>query len=213
MKHIFSTERFEEAPVMGILRGFSLNEILQFIPSYIEAGLQTVEVTMNSPKPADAIQKLVVEYGDVLNIGAGTVCSKADLERAITAGASFIVAPNTNEAIITGALENNLAVIPGAFTPTEIAKARELGATAIKLFPASGLSPAFVKDMLGPFPDARLIPTGGITLETMGAYRQAGAYGVGIGSQLFDRKILLGGTKEDICRHFSRFRRKVLDVY
>ena len=205
MKNRFSTKLFQSAPVVGILRGFSYDEIKRMMPAYINAGLRTIEVTMNSPQPVLTIKKLTEEFDGHLNVGAGTVCELEELKLAIEAGASFIVTPNINEAIIKNAVNNGVAIIPGAFTPTEIYNAVRLGATAIKLFPASCISPAFVKDVLGPFPNVKLIPTGGITLENIAAFIDAGAYGVGIGGHLFNRKIIQHANQEELYHHFCSF--------
>jgi 2-dehydro-3-deoxyphosphogluconate aldolase/(4S)-4-hydroxy-2-oxoglutarate aldolase len=129
---------------------------------FFENGFTTLEVTMNSPGAADMIRKLSTDYEDRLNIGAGTVCTIADLNEALAAGASFIVTPVLVEEVIIAAVERNVPIFPGAYTPSEIYRAWSLGASMIKVFPATKLGPEYIKDVLAPLPQIRLLPTGGV---------------------------------------------------
>jgi 2-dehydro-3-deoxyphosphogluconate aldolase/(4S)-4-hydroxy-2-oxoglutarate aldolase len=197
----FHWKRFEQAPIVGILRGWSPELILQIAGVYESAGLSTLEVTMNTPAASEIISLLTKEF-PMLNIGAGTVCTPAELETAVRAGAQFIVTPILDETVIRNCVEQNIPVFPGAFSPTEIYRAWTAGAGAVKVFPATGLGPQFLKDLAGPLPRIKLLPTGGINAENIGTFFAAGAFGVGMGSSLFDRQLIQEGDLAALKEHF-----------
>ena len=126
----------------------------------------------------------VAACGADIAIGAGTVLSIEDAGLAVDAGATFLVMPTTDTELVAWAAARGIPAFPGAATPTEILAAWRAGAAAVKLFPASALGPSFVRECLGPFPDIPLVPTGGVTAETAGAFITAGAIAVGLGSWL-----------------------------
>lgn len=122
-----------------------------------------------------------------MHIGAGTVLDTKALEQALSAGASFIVTPTANPDVIRECVRRNIPIFPGAFTPTEIVTAWELGASMIKIFPAETHGPKYIKALKGPFPNIQMMPTGGVDLKTLPEFVKAGADGFGVGSPLFDR--------------------------
>ena len=161
----------------------------------IEAGLIAVEVTFTVPRAPDAISRLRRDHPNAL-IGAGTVRSKADLDAAADAGAQFLVAPGLNPALLESAQRLGLVMLPGVFTATEIDLALRLGAQALKFFPAEPSGPDYFASMLQPFPGTRLVPTGGISALNAGAYLEAGAAAVAMGSSLFPaRRIAAEGAE------------------
>ncbi len=182
----FSTELFQQVPVVGILRGFDPDLMCGLVGAVRRGGLTNLEVTMNSPAASEQIAIAVREAGGSLNVGAGTVTSLPLLEQALAAGAQFIVTPTVTEPVIGECVRRGIPVFPGAFSPTEIYRAWELGATMVKLFPAEKLGPSFVRGIKGPLPQIKLMPTGGVDLKTLEAYWKAGAEGFGIGGPLFD---------------------------
>jgi len=198
----FSRDTFNQTPVVGILRGFSMEQIREIIPVYIESGFRTVEITMNSPNVEESIATLAKEYPD-LNVGAGTVCNMADLKRALDAGSQFIVTPISDEEVVRYCVENKIPVFPGAYTPTEIYKAWSLGANAVKIFPATQLGTRYIKDILGPLNTIKLLPTGGVNKENIADFFKVGCVGVGMGGSLFDKNIILSGDKEALKKHFE----------
>jgi 2-dehydro-3-deoxyphosphogluconate aldolase/(4S)-4-hydroxy-2-oxoglutarate aldolase len=125
---------------------------------------------------------------------------------AISAGAVFVVTPIVNEEIIQKCVLKGIPVFPGAYTPTEIHKATTFGASMVKVFPASTLGPRYIKELLGPFPQFKLLPTGGISLENMDDFLKAGAKGVGIGSHLFPIEIIREKRWEDLRKIFAKAR-------
>jgi len=163
---------------------------------------------MNSANAAKDIAGLVELYGDELNIGAGTVCTLPDLEKALKAGAQFIVTPIVNDDVIKACVAANIPVFPGAYTPTEIYKAWLLGATMIKVFPATKLGASYIKEVLGPMDYLKLIPTGGINFDNFADFFNAGATGVGIGSHLFPKNVLENNDWEKLSKIFSSFTTK-----
>jgi 2-dehydro-3-deoxyphosphogluconate aldolase / (4S)-4-hydroxy-2-oxoglutarate aldolase len=159
---------------------------------------------MNSAGATETIASLVKNYGDRLNIGAGTVCDLNDLDKALLAGAQFIVTPILDEEVIRACVAANIPVFPGAFTPTEILKAWKLGATMVKVFPASKLGPEFIKELLAPLNYLKLLPTGGINLQNFREYFNAGAQGVGIGSGLFPAELINNGRWEELKQLYEQ---------
>jgi 2-dehydro-3-deoxyphosphogluconate aldolase/(4S)-4-hydroxy-2-oxoglutarate aldolase len=190
MNNKFSWELFNQMPIIGIMRNIPREYTESIGHVYQQSGLTCLEVTMNSAGAEETIASLVNTYGDKLNIGAGTVCTIDDLEKALNAGAQFIVTPIVNEDVISTCAAQKVPVFPGAYTPTEIYKAWRLGATMVKVFPATTLGTGYIREVLGPLNHISLVPTGGINLENFTGYLAAGAKAVGIGSHLFPKDIL-----------------------
>ncbi len=208
----FQWHLFERLPIVGILRGFSAEHCLCAAAAAFEGGLTMLEVTMNTKGAPEIIATLTERFGDVANIGAGTVCDTASLEMARSAGASFIVTPIVDEDVITRCVADGVPVFPGAMTPTEIHRAHSLGAPAVKVFPADTLGPAYIRAVKAPLPHIKLIPTGGVTLETIRAFRDAGADGYGIGGPLFDKARILAGDWTWLTRQTAEFAERLWDA-
>ncbi len=208
--HKFSWKKYYETPIIGILRGVPLEVILDLIPVYMDSGYHTLEITMNSPSAAKSISTIAKKFPE-LNIGAGTVCHKDDLIEALDAGAQFIVMPIVNEEVISHCVKNNIPVFPGAYTPTEIYTAWQLGASAVKVFPASQLGPTYINAVLAPLNDLKLIPTGGVSGENIRSYFYAGAIGVGMGSSLFDKKLIEQKDWGTLKAHFIKIKDLIQD--
>jgi len=186
----FSFDLFEQMPVVGIMRNVPFEHIQSIAGVYQRAGLTCLEITMNSPEAEDAIMLLSEVFGDRLNIGAGTVCSMTDLEKAIAAGAGFIVTPIINEEVISHCVAQHIPVFPGAYTPSEIYKAWSLGATMVKLFPAGDMKPSRLKEILAPLNFVSLMPTGGVSPDNFTTWFAHGAKAVGMGSYLFPKDMI-----------------------
>ncbi len=203
MKNEFKADKFDEMPVIGILRNVPIPDIEAILPFYIKAGFTNLEVTMNSTGAEEMIRYLSENYPS-LNIGAGTVCDKNDLKRAVKAGASFIVTPVVDEKVIKKCVKWGIPIFPGAFSPLEIYTASKYGATGVKVFPANHLGPAYIKDVLAPFQHLKLYPTGGVNLENISAYFKAGAKGLGMGGTLFLASLLETKDYENLGLHFEK---------
>jgi 2-dehydro-3-deoxyphosphogluconate aldolase/(4S)-4-hydroxy-2-oxoglutarate aldolase len=204
-KSKFSEALFQKAPVVGIIRNVSLEDVKQILPIFREAGLTTVEITMNTAGATEMIRYAVENESEGLNIGAGTVCTKDDLEAALEAGAQFIVTPVISKKVIKSCVKKNVPIFPGAFTPTEIYNAWTLGATMVKIYPATSLGPEYIRDLKAPMNQLKLLPTGGVSLENMSAFMRAGADGLGIGGQLFDKKMIREKDWDALKNHFLQF--------
>ena len=203
MKNEFKADKFDEMPVIGILRNVPLPEIEAILPFYIKAGFTNLEVTMKSNGAEETIRHLSENFPS-LNIGAGTVCDKNDLKRAVKAGASFIVTPVVDEKVIKKCVKWRIPIFPGAFSPLEIYSASKYGATGVKVFPANHLGPSYIKDVLAPFQHLKLYPTGGVNLENISAYFKAGAKGLGMGGTLFLASLLETKDYENLGLHFEK---------
>lgn len=190
---------------MGIMRNISSEDIQPIAAQYLAAGLATLEVTFNSPNVEAQIATLVSEYGSQLNIGAGTVCSMEELERALDVGAQFIVTPILNPSVVKTCVEANIPIFPGAFSPTEIYEAWTLGADMVKVFPADALGPDYIKNVKGPLDNIKVLATGGIDITNIESYRAVGVQGFGMGSELFNKDLIRLKDWEGLKNHFSRF--------
>ena len=201
----FSWELFQKAPIVGIVRNVSLADVIRILPIFREAGLTTIEITMNTPGAEEIIRFALENESDGLNIGAGTVCTKDDLKLALDAGAQFIVTPIIDKKVIKYCVKKEIPIFPGAFTPTEIYNAWSLGANMVKIYPATSLGPEYIKDLKAPMNQLKLLPTGGVGLNNMSDFLKAGANGLGIGGQLFDKKLIQDKDWEGLKAHFQQF--------
>jgi 2-dehydro-3-deoxyphosphogluconate aldolase/(4S)-4-hydroxy-2-oxoglutarate aldolase len=199
----FSWEIFHQKPIIGILRSVPGDIIQQIIPLYLKAGFTTIEITMNTAGAEQLIGEAVEAYGRELNVGAGTVCTEKEVGRALDAGASFIVTPILNESVIRTCVENRIPVFPGAYTPTEIYTAWNLGASMVKVFPANRLGPEYIQEVKAPLSQIKLVPTGGVTVNNFTDFFKAGADGVGMGSQLFNKSLLASRDWNGLLTHFN----------
>jgi 2-dehydro-3-deoxyphosphogluconate aldolase/(4S)-4-hydroxy-2-oxoglutarate aldolase len=194
MSNAFNPALFKKMPVVGILRFFKRAEVEKLVPASIDGGLCNIEVTMNSEGAEDLIRLTCQLMGAKGNVGAGTVTTIDALDRALAAGASFIVTPAVVPDVIRACVERKVPVMPGAMTPTEILTAWRMGATMVKVFPADQLGPGHLKAVKAPFPEIPLMPTGGVTVETLPAFKKAGADAFGVGGPLFDPKQVAAGN-------------------
>ena len=176
--------------LVAILRARSGERLAAACEVLLDAGVRCLEVTMNTPGALEVVGRLAAEAGEGTEIGVGTVRRPEEVDRAADAGAVFVVAPNTDEAVGRRAAERGLAWYPGALTPTEIARAWDLGATAVKVFPAgSAGGPRYLREVRGPLDDVPLVPTGGVGVEDVPGYLRAGALAVGMGGPLLGRAL------------------------
>ncbi|WP_217447652.1 bifunctional 4-hydroxy-2-oxoglutarate aldolase/2-dehydro-3-deoxy-phosphogluconate aldolase [Maribellus comscasis] len=211
-KNKFSWDKFKQMPVIGIVRGISIDDFKNILPIYIKAGFTTIEVTMNTNDVESLVRHAIKEYPDI-NVGTGTVCSLKDLEHALNFGSQFIVSPIINYDVIKTCVKYNIPVFPGALTPTEIYSAWELGASAVKVYPAGNFGAGYIKDVKGPLNDIKIIPTGGINLDNIQRFLDAGVEGLGIGSPLFDNTLINSQNWLALENHFLKFTRILQNHY
>ena len=178
-----SLEQILRYKIVAILRGCTPERVPDIGAALAEGGVKLLEITLNSPGAFDLIRRISETMGDRLLVGAGTVLTPAEAEMAIDAGARFILSPSLDIETIGVTKELGAVSIPGAFTLTEILTAWRSGADIVKVFPAS-VGASYMRDIRGPLPQIRLMPTGGVNLGNIREFRAAGAVAYGIGSAL-----------------------------
>jgi len=192
--------------IVPVIRADSEDEARQLIEAIFEGGISIFEVTTTVPNAVLLIKTLVADFAEKAIIGAGTVLDAATARNCLAAGAKFIVSPVLKLDVIEICRRENVAVFPGALTPTEIVAAWQAGADAVKIFPANAVGGAsFLKAIKTPLPNIELMPTGGVTLATIGDFIRAGAIAVGVGSDLADVRAIRAGESEKITKAARAF--------
>jgi 2-dehydro-3-deoxyphosphogluconate aldolase/(4S)-4-hydroxy-2-oxoglutarate aldolase len=176
----------EELGAVAVLRLESAERLRPVVDALVEGGIRAVEVTMTTRGALEALAECSAALGDSAMLGAGTVLDAETARLAVSAGARFVVGPTLCPDLIRTCRRYDVVSIPGAFTATEIAAAWEAGADIVKVFPAGLLGPAYLRELRGPLPHLRLMPTGGVTLDSAAAFIAAGAVVVGVGGALVD---------------------------
>jgi 2-dehydro-3-deoxyphosphogluconate aldolase/(4S)-4-hydroxy-2-oxoglutarate aldolase len=177
-------ETLLDTRLIGIIRMPRYESVAEVARALAAGGLKLLEFTFSGEGAAQAIADARAAVSDEIHIGAGTVLNPTQLKQALAAGATFIVTPVVNLDVIAACQQYRLPIVCGAFTPTEITTALEAGVSLIKLFPARLGGPQYVRDLLAPFPNLRLVPTGGVSPENAASYLDAGAVAVAMGGNL-----------------------------
>lgn len=180
----------EMCGVVAVIRLQDPAALRGVVDALAEGGVRALEVTMTVPRAIELIAELAPTLPGDFVLGAGTVLDADTAHRAADAGAQFIVSPVFRPHVIDAAHEDGLAAMPGGFTPTEILSAWEAGADVVKVFPATSVGPGYFKDLKGPLPQVKLMPTGGVSIDNVGDWLRAGAIAVGVGSSLLDAKAI-----------------------
>ena len=183
---------------MGIVRGVELSQLPPLLEAAIAAGLETLEITMNTARAPELIARACSLAGDRLAIGAGTVLGSDDLKAALEAGASFVVSPTLVEEVVAECVERGLPVFPGALTPQEVFAAWHAGASMVKVFPASSFGPSYFRELKGPFADISLLACGGVTAQNLGEYARHGADAFAFGAGVFAHSRIRAGKYAQI---------------
>jgi len=179
--------RIQDIGIVPVVRAANLDEARRAIDAICTGGISIIEVTMTVPNAPAMIQELVRQYGTSVLTGAGTVTTAKQAEICLDAGAQFLVSPGLSVPVLQTAARCGILAIPGALTPTEVMSALEAGAKLIKIFPCgSAGGPKHIKALKAPFPETRLIPTGGVNLENAAEYFAAGSFALGVGADLVD---------------------------
>lgn len=197
---------------VAIIRAPSGELLVDVSKALYAGGLDVIEVTFTVPGVLEIISQVKQELGDKILLGAGTVLDPETARAAILAGAEFIVTPTVNTDVIEMCNRYDKLVMTGALTPTEALTAWEAGADIIKVFPAFVGGPEYLKALHGPLPQIPLMPTGGVDLETLSDYFQAGACAVGLGSSLVTKGMVENGDLEGIQKLTTQYMDKIAEV-
>lgn len=189
----------ERVGLIPVLRAKSVAQGRAVVDAMIAGGVTVVEVTMTVPGAVDLLKELKKEYGAKVLLGSGTVTTAVQAQATIDAGAEFVVSPSFHAEVIRVTKSNNKVSCPGALTPTEAITAWNAGADYVKIFPCSAVGGAsYLKSLLAPFPQLKIIPTGGVTLQTAESFIKAGARALGVGSDLVNLAAIDAGKPETI---------------
>ena len=199
-------QRIRDTGLIPVVRAESADQAMRAVEAIKAGGVGVLEVTMTVPGAIGVIEQLAKAYGGEALIGAGTVLDPETARACIQAGAQFIVSPALNEETIAFCRDNDVAVFPGALTPTEVVRAWNAGADAVKVFPAGAVGGAsYLKALKAPLPQIELVPTGGVSLKTAADFIKAGAMALGVGADLVDPKALREGREELITERARQF--------
>ena len=182
-------QSLKDTGIIPVIRASSSKNVLRIVEALMKGGISVAEVTMTVPMAIKTIEECANEFGTALTLGAGTVIDEATCTRAIEAGSQFIVTPIVRIEVVKTCKEKNTCVIGGALTPSEILAVWEAGSDAVKVFPVKAMGgAAYLRMVSEPMPSIPLVPTGGVTLETLEEYFRAGAVFVGAGGDLVNKK-------------------------
>jgi 2-dehydro-3-deoxyphosphogluconate aldolase / (4S)-4-hydroxy-2-oxoglutarate aldolase len=188
------TGAIEQAGIVAIIRMKEPERVRAVVDAISEGGVRALEITMTVPGAVDVIHELAPQMPSGFLLGAGTVVDAETVKRVTDAGARFVVSPVFRREVIAACHERDVPVMPGCFTPTEILDAWDAGADVVKVFPATALGPGFFRDVRGPLPQIKMMPTGGVSVENAGDWIKAGAVAVGVGTALLDAKAISAGN-------------------
>jgi 2-dehydro-3-deoxyphosphogluconate aldolase/(4S)-4-hydroxy-2-oxoglutarate aldolase len=190
---------------VAVLRASHASDYAPVIEALQRGGVLSIELTLSTPGVWDELPVLRDRFGDSLEIGVGTVTEAAEAEAALALGAAYIVTPVTDPGVITACVSRGVPVYPGGLTPTELHAGWKLGATAVKVFPASTVGAGYVSQLRGPFPDIEVIPSGGVNIEDVPGWIRAGALAVSLGGPLLG-DAFKGGDLQELTARARRVR-------
>jgi 2-dehydro-3-deoxyphosphogluconate aldolase / (4S)-4-hydroxy-2-oxoglutarate aldolase len=196
--------RIEDEGVIAVLRLADAAQVPAVVAALQRGGIRVIELTMTVPDALRVLRGLAASLPPDVVLGAGTVLDPATARDAIAAGARFVVSPVFRPALIDECHGRDVVMMPGCYTPTEILEAADAGAALVKVFPATSLTPSFIRDLRAPLPKLKLVPTGGVTLRNAGEWIRAGAAAVGLGSGLVEPRALVSGDFDAIADRAER---------
>lgn len=194
--------------VIAVLRARAAAAYGPVIDVLAGEGISSIELTLTTPGTLEVVADLVERHGAAVEIGVGTVLDATHAEQALLAGAAYLVTPTVCHPVVELARRHDRPVYPGAFTPTEVQISWAMGATAVKLFPASHLGPSYLSALRGPLPDVAVLPSGGVRIDDIPAWLQAGALAVGMGGELIG-DAFAGGDLRELAGRARRVRQVV----
>jgi len=202
------TDRYaplQQAGLVAVVRAQQPELAVRLVAALLAGGIRAIELTFTIPGASEALAEVRRTHGDAVLLGAGTIREPSQIDAAVRAGADFLVTPHLRPDLLAAMLATGLPVIPGVLTPSEVAAALDAGAEVVKLFPASAMGPGYLRSLRGPFPDLRVVPTGGIDAPDLADWFGAGALAVGVGSELAPRALLAEGRWEELTARAVRF--------
>lgn len=202
----FPLQRVLDCGIVAVVRSNDSSQLVEVCKALVAGGVDVAEITFTVPGALEVLAAVRKALGDRLLLGAGTVLDTETARAAILAGAEYLVSPTLNLDVIRLAKRYGKMIMPGVYTPTEALTAWEAGADILKVFPAEIVGPAFFKAMKGPLPQLRLMPTGGVDLNTAASFLEAGAVCLGIGSQLIEPKAVAAGDFARITSLAAQYR-------
>ncbi|MEA3212178.1 MAG: 2-dehydro-3-deoxyphosphogluconate aldolase / (4S)-4-hydroxy-2-oxoglutarate aldolase [Chthoniobacter sp.] len=204
--------RLLDPGILAIIRADSSAQLISVVEALLAGGVTAMEVTMTTPNALQLISEVRGRFGDEVLMGVGSVLDPETARIAILEGAEFVVTPVTKPEIIRMCNRYAKPIASGAFTPTEALTAHESGADFIKIFPADQGGPKYIKNILAPLPMLQIIPTGGVTPETVADFLEAGCVALGVGSSLVSKEILAGGDWRRLTSRAQEFIQAVKKV-
>ena len=205
--------RIRDTGVIPVVRATSADEAMRAIDAIREGGISVLEITMTVPGAVKLIEEVAKRYGKDAVVGAGTVLDPETATACISSGAQFVVSPALNIETIACCRKHDIAVMPGALTPTEVVHAWNAGADFVKVFPAGAVGgPSYLKALKAPLPQIELVPTGGVSLTTAGDFIRAGAAALGVGTDLVDINAIREGQSAVITERAKQFIEIVRDA-
>ncbi|HEX3871127.1 MAG TPA: bifunctional 4-hydroxy-2-oxoglutarate aldolase/2-dehydro-3-deoxy-phosphogluconate aldolase [Pirellulales bacterium] len=199
-------KRLLDGGIVAIIRASDGSKLVEVAEALLAGGVESIEVTFTVPQAHRVIEQVSAKLGRRVLLGAGTVLDAETARIALLSGAEFIVSPVVNLDVIALARRYDKLVMPGALTPTEIVTAWQAGADIVKVFPCDSMGPGYLKALRGPLPQVRLLPTGGVNLDTAASFLQAGACALGLGSSLVEAQALAKGDMariETLARQYA----------
>jgi 2-dehydro-3-deoxyphosphogluconate aldolase/(4S)-4-hydroxy-2-oxoglutarate aldolase len=191
--------RIEEIGIVPVVRAATVEEATRAVQAICAGGIPVVEITMTVPNAVSVIREVAQQHRDQVLIGAGTVTTAEQAESCFRAGAEFLVSPGLAASVLSVARAAEKLAIPGALTPTELMNAYDHGARLVKIFPCGNVGgPKYLRSLKAPFPNAQLIPTGGVNAANAADFIAAGAFALGVGADLVDAAALREGNLEKI---------------
>lgn len=191
-------DRLKTLGAVAVLRGPSPDTTMRLVEALFAGGLRGIEITFTTPGALDVVRTLDEQFGNEILLGMGTLTKPQQAEAALTAGAKYLVSPMLDADLARTMVNTRLLAIVGAFTPTEVVRAHNLGADIVKIFPASLVGPGYVRKLQSLFPDIPLMPTGGVSKENVADWFAVGAVAIGAGSNLCPPEAILAGRFEEI---------------
>jgi 2-dehydro-3-deoxyphosphogluconate aldolase / (4S)-4-hydroxy-2-oxoglutarate aldolase len=205
MSSLANLDRIHRGGIVAVIRAASGELLCDVAEALLAGGVEVMEVTFTVPRAHQVLERVAERLGNRILLGAGTVLDAETARVALLSGAEFIVSPTLNLDVIRLCRRYEKLVMPGAFSPTEVLTAWEAGADIVKIFPSDITGPAYLKALAGPLPQIRLMPTGGVTLETAAAFLRSGAFALGVGSSLVDPKAIADGQLQPIEKLARQF--------